>query len=167
MPINYPKQEGTGKFFYHTESQQGDLRIKILASTLKKGSEAGGFAAKPDQADKDFYIYKVMRPDRKEQVWTIKADSQIGQEMAKNNVLDGDIVRIHYLGMIMPTEYGMKAKYEVIKEGASVQQEPQPAPQPTPQPAPVNENLKQDVQDVFGSEPSQEVSEEVSIEDEF
>lgn len=124
--IQYPKQEG--KFFQHTESQQGDVRLKIMAAAVKLGKDIGGFAAKNENAEAEHFVYKIMRTDRREQIWTVKASSQIGTELARKNVQPGDVIKVHFLGMVMPTDYGMKAKYEVIKESGA-QAEPEPVKQ--------------------------------------
>jgi hypothetical protein len=148
--IKYPKQED-GKFFYHTVAQKGDVVIKILASTLKKGRDVGGFAAKADKANADYFVYKILNKQRKEQLWTVEAKSQVGGELAKKNVMDGDVIKIHFLGMTMPTDYGMKAKYEILKKGE----------QPTPVQAEPEEDMVDTVKEVFGDN----VQEEVNVDD--
>lgn len=112
--IDYPKQEG--KFFYHTESKQGPVRIKILDAAIKLGKDVGGPFAMGESANQEHLVYQIMKTDRTELQWTIKVNSQIGGEMARNNVQPGDVIRITYLGDIMPTDYGNKAKYEVANE---------------------------------------------------
>lgn len=140
--IKYPESN----FFQHTDSQKADVVVKIIAATIKKGSEAGGFAKK--HPDEEFFIYTVQTRDGQQKEWTVKAASQVGGELSRKNVQTGDVIKIHFLGMVMPTDYGMKAKYEILKKGET------PAPV-----APVNDNLEADAREVF--------NEEVSIEDDF
>lgn len=139
--INYPKQES--RFFQHTDAQQADVVVKVLSATIQKGSEVGGFASK--NPNEDFLVYTVQTRDGQQKNWTVKAASQVGGELARKNVQAGDVIKIHFLGMVMPTDYGMKAKYEILKKGET--------------PAPLNHNVEQDAREVF--------SEEVSIEDDF